>query len=65
MNSYATPVLERFGTFRELTLGPNTAKKLGLNDLATVLNSDSEGDSDNTGCNPRAQNHSHAGGCTS
>jgi hypothetical protein len=58
---YQTPVLEQYGTFRELTADGNSAKRIGLNDLATVLNAQSEGDSDNVGCNPRAQPFSHAG----
>lgn len=69
---YETPRLERFGTFRDLTEagGPggsngNSAKKVGLNDLATVLNPNSNGNSPNTGCNPRARPWSHAGGCRS
>jgi hypothetical protein len=56
---YETPLLERYGTFRELTLG-NTAKRDGVNDLASVLNSQNSA-SDNDGCNPKAQPWSHAG----
>jgi hypothetical protein len=58
---YETPMLEQYGTFRELTATGNTAKRLGVNDLASVLNQQSEGESDNTGCNPQSQPWSYAG----
>ena len=61
---YETPMLELYGTFRDLTTEGNSAKRLGVNDLASVLNSQNSA-SDNDGCNPRAQDHSHAGGCMS
>lgn len=57
---YETPTLEQYGTFRELTAG-NTAKRIGINDLATVLNQQSEGESDNVGCNPESTTWSSAG----
>lgn len=55
---YDAPVLERFGTFRELTAGhpSDNAKRTGPNDLATVF-----GPGGNIGCNPHAQPWSHAG----
>lgn len=63
---YETPQLERYGTFRELTAAGdsgNSAKRLGVNDVASVLNS-LNSSSPNVGCNPRAQPHS-AAGCSS
>lgn len=65
---YETPLLERYGAFRELTAAAggtsgNSAKRLGVNDVASVLNS-LNSSSPNVGCNPRAQPHS-AAGCSS
>lgn len=56
---YDTPVLERYGTLRDLTAQnypPNSAKRPSVNDLATVF-----GPGGNDGCNLHAQPHSHAG----
>lgn len=61
---YETPMLERYGSFRDLTMKGNTAKKEGINDLASVLNSPNS-NSANDGCNPRARPWSHAGNCLS
>lgn len=48
---YHTPVLERYGTLRELTADPSdNAKRPDVNDLATVFAED-----ENDGCNPNAQ----------
>ena len=67
---YERPLLERYGTFRELTMAGgggggngNSAKRLGVNDVASVLNS-MNSNSPNVGCNPMAQPHS-AAGCAS
>ncbi len=68
---YERPRLERYGTFRELTAAAggsggnagNSAKRLGVNDVASVLNS-MNSNSPNVGCNPMAQPHS-AAGCAS
>jgi hypothetical protein len=57
---YETPMLEMYGSFRELTMTGNTAKKAGVNDLASVLNSQ-QSQTDNIGCNPLAKPGSHAG----
>lgn len=60
---YETPMLERYGSFRDLTMkggNGNSAKKAGVNDLASVLNSPNS-QSPNIGCNPMAQPWSHAG----
>jgi hypothetical protein len=56
---YSAPVLEKFGTFRELTAQnypPDSAKRPAVNDLATVF-----GPGGNIGCNLHAQPWSHAG----
>jgi hypothetical protein len=55
---YDTPMLERYGTLRELTAGHplDNAKRPLVNDLATVY-----GPGDNVGCNIHAQPWSHAG----
>jgi len=49
---YDTPMLETYGTFRELTAGwpPGNAKRPSVNDIATVF-----GQADNDGCNLHAQ----------
>lgn len=65
---YDAPVLERYGTFRDLTAGDGSngnhpldnAKRPDANDLATVY-----GPGGNTGCNLHAQPWSHAGNCIS
>ena len=57
---YETPLLERYGSFRELTMKGNTAKRSGVNDLASVLNTQ-QSNSPNDGCNPQAMPWSHAG----
>jgi hypothetical protein len=57
---YQTPVLERYGTLRDLTaqfLGDN-AKRPSIDDLATVNGGNPGG---NDGCNLHAQPWSHAG----
>ena len=61
---YETPMLERYGSFRDLTMSGNTAKKAGINDLASVLNTQ-QSDSANDGCNPRSRPWSHSGNCLS
>jgi hypothetical protein len=53
---YHTPVLERYGTLRELT---SDAKRPELDDLATVF-----GQGENDGCNLDAEGGSSAA-CTS
>jgi hypothetical protein len=55
---YHTPVLERYGTLRDLTADPpdDNAKRPEVDDLAAVF-----GQGGNDGCNLDAQPHSHAG----
>ena len=61
---YETPMLEMYGWLSDLSMSGNTAKKAGVNDLASVLNSQNS-QSDNDGCNPRSRPWSHAGNCLS
>jgi len=55
---YVAPVLEKYGTLRDLTAGhpAGNAKRPSVNDLAAVY-----GPGDNIGCNLNAQPWSSAG----
>jgi hypothetical protein len=54
---YATPELEEYGSFRQLTHGKGGTggKAFGINDLASVMNQQ------NPGCNPHPGSGTPAG----